>query len=179
MTKEDTDVTSLGNNGVLKSQPFEVRAFSPADLDAVIRINHATLPENYPRHFFLSIHSSCPAAFRVATVLSGGKPTIIGYTMARVEVGSSNFSKFKLAKKGHIISVAVLKNFRQMGVASALLSESLEALRQSGATESFLEVRMSNIPAVKLYEKFGYLITKRLRKYYRDGEAAYLMALKF
>ncbi|MHA2232273.1 MAG: GNAT family N-acetyltransferase [Candidatus Hodarchaeales archaeon] len=179
MTKEDIEPITAQNNGIHESQPFEIRPFSPANLDAVIRINQTTLPENYPRHFFLSVHSSCPAAFQVAIIDSGGKSRMIGYTMARVEVGNSNFSRFKLARKGHIISVAVLKTFRRAGVGSALLIESLGALRQSGAKESFLEVRESNIAAVGLYEKFGFQIRKRLRKYYRDGESAYLMALKF
>jgi ribosomal-protein-alanine N-acetyltransferase len=179
MTKEDTEDIISEDNSVHKAQLFEIRPFVAADLDAVIRINQLTLPENYPRHFFLSIHSSCPAGFQVATIRSGAKSRLIGYTMARIEVGTSNFSRFKLVRKGHVISVAVLKNFREMGVAKALLSESLEAIRQKGASESFLDVRESNIPAVRLYERFGYQIKKRLRKYYRDGEAAYLMTLEF
>lgn len=179
MTKEDIEPITTQNNGIHESQPFEIRPFSPKDLDTVIRINQTTLPENYPRHFFLSVHSSCPATFRVAIIDSGAKSRMIGYTMARVEVGNSNFSRFKLARKGHIISVAVLKVFRRMGVGAALLSESLVGLRQSGAKESFLEVRESNIAAVKLYEGFGFHIRKTLRKYYRDGESAFLMALKF
>lgn len=178
MTKEDTEDIMSEDNSVHNAQPFEVRPFVTADLDAVIRINQITLPENYPRHFFLSVHSSCPAGFQVATIRSGAKTRLIGYTMARVEVGTSNFSRFKLVRKGHIISVAVLKNFREMGVAKARLSESLEAIRQKGASESFLEVRESNIPAVRLYERLGFQVKKRLRKYYRDGEAAYLMALE-
>ncbi|MHA2494489.1 MAG: GNAT family N-acetyltransferase [Candidatus Hodarchaeales archaeon] len=179
MTKEDTEHIVSDGNSVHEAQPFEVRPFTTADLDAVIRINQMTLPENYPRHFFLSVHSSCPASFQVATIRSGAKTRLIGYTMARIEVGTSNFSRFKLVRKGHIISVAVLKNFRGIGVAKALLSESLEAIRQRGVSESFLEVRESNLPAVRLYERFGYQIKKRLRKYYRDGEAANLMVLEF
>jgi ribosomal-protein-alanine N-acetyltransferase len=36
-------------------------------------------------------------------------------------------------------------------------------------------VRVSNIPALKLYRKLGYDIVDTWRAYYGDGENAYLM----
>jgi ribosomal-protein-alanine N-acetyltransferase len=46
--------------------------------------------------------------------------------------------------------------------------------------EIYLEVRVSNETAVRMYEKrLGFQIKSRLRAYYRDGEDAYLMALEF
>jgi ribosomal-protein-alanine N-acetyltransferase len=45
--------------------------------------------------------------------------------------------------------------------------------------EIYLEVRVSNETAVRMYEKsLGFQIKSRLRAYYRDGEDAYLMALE-
>jgi ribosomal-protein-alanine N-acetyltransferase len=45
--------------------------------------------------------------------------------------------------------------------------------------EIYLEVRTSNMSAVRMYEKLGFQIKSRLRTYYRDGEDAFLMALEF
>ncbi|MFZ0894134.1 MAG: hypothetical protein WAZ77_06490 [Candidatus Nitrosopolaris sp.] len=45
--------------------------------------------------------------------------------------------------------------------------------------ENYLEVRVSNESAVRMYERLGFQIKSRLRAYYRDGEDAYLMALEF
>jgi ribosomal-protein-alanine N-acetyltransferase len=45
--------------------------------------------------------------------------------------------------------------------------------------EIYLEVRVSNESAVRMYERLGFQIKSRLRAYYRDGEDAYLMALEF
>ncbi|MEM4138682.1 MAG: GNAT family N-acetyltransferase, partial [Sulfolobaceae archaeon] len=42
--------------------------------------------------------------------------------------------------------------------------------------EVFLEVRVSNVPAISLYKKLGFREVKVLRYYYADGEDAYLMA---
>jgi ribosomal-protein-alanine N-acetyltransferase len=44
--------------------------------------------------------------------------------------------------------------------------------------EIYLEVRVSNTGAIKMYERLRFEIKSRLRSYYRDGEDAYLMALE-
>lgn len=38
-----------------------------------------------------------------------------------------------------------------------------------------LQVRKSNTPAIRLYQKLGYTIVDRLPRYYDDGEDGYLM----
>ena len=47
-----------------------------------------------------------------------------------------------------------------------------------GAKEAFLEVRVSNTPAIELYKKMGFEIKRVERRYYVDGEDAYVMARK-
>ena len=67
-----------------------------------------------------------------------------------------------------IISVAVSKNFRSKGIATKLINALISALKEKGVTSLFLEVRESNINAIKLYEKVGF--TKlSVRKNYYDG----------
>jgi ribosomal-protein-alanine N-acetyltransferase len=151
-----------------------IRQFELKDLDNVIDINRACLPENYPEGFFRTIFSECPSAFVIAE-LNG---TLIGYTMARIERGLSVFSIFHRATKGHTVSIAVLPEFRRKGVASRLINASVDAMKKYGVDELYLEVRVSNTSAVKLYESLGYKIVKELRHYYRDMEGAYLMAQK-
>jgi len=46
------------------------------------------------------------------------------------------------------------------------------------ATECYLEVRVSNTPAINLYSKLGFMIVKIMKGYYADGEDAYVMARK-
>jgi len=43
------------------------------------------------------------------------------------------------------------------------------------ARECYLEVRGSNVPAVNLYKKMGFEVTRTIRGYYADGEDAYVM----
>ena len=57
---------------------------------------------------------------------------------------------------------------RRQGVGSALISELVREARRSGAAAVLLEVRESNAPARRLYEKIGFNIVGRRPGYYRD-----------
>lgn len=140
-------------------------------MDEVVRINWTCLPENYDNSFFLSIFYHFPKTFIVAKV--SGK--VVGYMMCRVETGFSDLKRFSMTRKGHVVSIAVLPEQRNRGIASALLEKALEGLRQYQATECFLEVRESNRIAIDLYKRYGFSVTRSMRGYYRDGEAAYVM----
>ena len=134
-----------------------------------------TLPEHYSDYFFESILRELPEAFVVAEV----NDNIIGYIMCKIEFGFSNFRKLGFVKKGHVVSVAVLDQHRGKGVGMALMLEGVNGVVSRKSDENYLEVRISNEPAIKMYEKLGFQIKSRLRTYYRDGEDAYLMALEF
>ena len=151
---------------------YAIRLFEKEDIDTVIEINQLTLPENYPSSFFMGLHSHAPKAFLVAVIDS----KVIGYIMCRIERGISSFRKPYPVKRGHIVSVAVLRDYRRHGIGTQLVKKAMKAMEHYGASEFFLEVRKSNTPAVSAYEKMGFEVTRVLRGYYRDGEDAYLMA---
>ncbi len=146
---------------------FTIRKFRLEDLDAVRRINKVFLPENYPEYFFRSLYNNCPDGFLVAIV----EDKVIGYIMCRLEVSYSLFKKIKWA---HIVSIAVDERYRRKGVGTALIKGVIKNLADK-VDGFYLEVRVSNKPAINLYEKMGFEITKRISKYYMDGEDAYLM----
>ncbi|MFA6789328.1 MAG: N-acetyltransferase [Arcobacteraceae bacterium] len=70
-----------------------------------------------------------------------------------------------------LYSLAVSKRFQNQGLAKCLLEYSLEHLKEKFFS---LEVKVSNLGAIKLYEKFGFKIKKVLKNYY-DNEDGYLM----
>jgi [ribosomal protein S18]-alanine N-acetyltransferase len=59
------------------------------------------------------------------------------------------------------------------------LLEAINGLVARKSDEIYLEVRVSNDLAIKMYQSIDFLIKSRLRSYYRDGEDAYLMAFEF
>jgi [SSU ribosomal protein S18P]-alanine acetyltransferase (EC 2.3.1.128) len=159
---------------VEKDKQFTIRNARLDDIDEIVKINRFTLPENYPYYFFVEHIREWGEAFFVALV----EGSVVGYIMPRIETGFSNLKSFiPLVKKGHVVSIAVLENYRRRGIGKQLLLSSMQKMREAyGAEEVYLEVRVSNYPAISLYEKLGYRKVKLLKHYYADGEDAYLMA---
>jgi ribosomal-protein-alanine N-acetyltransferase len=157
-----------------KSNSYTTRQFTLKDLDQVVLVNKKCLPENYPSSFFVDLHEKYPKSFLVAESQGNG---VVGYIMCRIERSWFNFG-FKAARKGHIVSVAVLHEHRNKGVGQSLVEKALEAMHEYGASEYVLEVRVGNKSAVSLYRKLGFTDSKLLKGYYSDGEDAYLMTKK-
>ena len=151
---------------------YEIRRCEREDLAVVIDINTRTLPEHYSDFFYQEILAEFPETFLVAEQAG----TIVGYIMCRMEYGFSQVKRLGLARKGHVVSVAVLEEHRRKGIATKLIQLAQEEMRKKAANESYHEVRVSNANAVQLYEELGYKVTGRLEAYYRDGEPAYVMA---
>ncbi|MCE4600125.1 MAG: GNAT family N-acetyltransferase [Desulfurococcales archaeon] len=166
-----------------------IRRASKEDIPAVMAVNLKSLPENYWYGFYEHILSNWPYAFLVAEY--GG--VIVGYAMSRIEETGDPLllglvddegqpivkGWLEPRKVGHLVSIAVLREYRGRGIGSALLSETINAVRDYYKADSlFLEVRVSNTPAIRLYEKFGFRVVRRIPFYYRDGEDAYVMVLR-
>nr|WP_236698174.1 ribosomal protein S18-alanine N-acetyltransferase [Pyrodictium occultum] len=161
------------SNAAAREEPFLIRKARLEDLPMIIAINRATLPENYPEWFWRDHLEKWGDAFFVAEV----EGRIVGYVMSRVEYGAPTFTKGLIVKKGHIVSIAVLEGYRRRGIGTALMKAALKALKERyGCKEVYLEVRVSNEPAIRLYEKLGFKKVRVIPMYYLDGEDAYLMA---
>jgi ribosomal-protein-alanine N-acetyltransferase len=152
-----------------------IRRAEISDLIPIMEINLKTLPEHYSDYFYESLLAEIPEAFIVAEI--GGK--YVGYIMCKTEYGFSNFKKLGFVKKGHMVSVAVLDDYRKKGIGRVLVEESIKGIKSKKCNEFHLEVRCSNNEAVRMYEKLGFVIRQQLNAYYRDGEDAYLMAIEF
>ena len=151
------------------------RRCEPSDLIGVMEINMKTLPEHYSDYFYESLLAESPEAFIVAE--KDGK--FVGYIMCKTEFGFSNFKKLGFVKKGHVVSIAVLEEFRGNGFGKILVAEAFKGIKEKQADEMYLEVRCSNTEAVKLYQNLGMEVKQRQKSYYRDGEDAYMMAIEF
>jgi ribosomal-protein-alanine N-acetyltransferase len=161
----------------VKKFQYIVRQCKFDEIPKVVAINESTLPENYPTYFYEQIIEKYPESFMVAELVD--EPgRLIGYIMWRVERGISSFG-IQLVRKGHLVSIAVIEDYRCNKVATTMLRESMKKVLEYGVEEFVLEVRLSNENAVKLYEDhFHFKKCRLLERYYRDGENAHYMALK-
>lgn len=77
--------------------------------------------------------------------------------------------------EAELLYIAVRPNARRQKIAKKLLRHAMRVLSQRAIETVFLEVKAHNIPAHKLYRKFGFLRFGRRENYYRDGSDALLM----
>ncbi len=71
-------------------------------------------------------------------------------------------------EQGDVLTVGVDPAYRRRGIGSELLIALIDTFREQGGTNLFLEVRASNLSAIKLYEKHGFRQTGVRRNYYQQ-----------
>lgn len=79
----------------------------------------------------------------------------------------------------NIMNIVVKKDKRNLGIGSLLLEEIIRYSKIHNATSITLEVNEKNIPAIKLYEKYGFKQVGLRKKYYNNEDNAILMDLVF
>ena len=79
----------------------------------------------------------------------------------------------------NIMNIVVKKDKRNFGIGSLLLEEIIRYSKIHNATSITLEVNEKNIPAIKLYKKYGFKQVGLRRKYFNNEDNAILMDLVF
>ncbi|KAJ5736194.1 Acetyltransferase GNAT family [Penicillium malachiteum] len=79
--------------------------------------------------------------------------------------------------RGYIAMLAVREEYRGRGIATKLVRMAIDAMTERDADEIVLETEMTNTPAMKLYERLGFIRSKRLHRYYLNGSSAYRLVL--
>lgn len=156
-----------------RASEYRIRRAEKSDLPRVIYINRSCLPENYPSSFFEELLENYGETFYV---VESPSRDVVGYVMCRVEWKPGFFAK-TILKSLHIVSLAVLQEHRRRGLGYGLMAYAMySGYHEYGCRETYLEVRVSNTPAINLYKKLGYTVVKVATAYYLDGEDAYIMA---
>ncbi|KAK3989672.1 acyl-CoA N-acyltransferase [Cladorrhinum sp. PSN332] len=79
--------------------------------------------------------------------------------------------------RGYIAMLAVSSVYRGHGIATTLVKMAIDAMTKRNADEVVLETEETNIPAMRLYERLGFLRSKKLHRYYLNGNSAYRLVL--
>ncbi|RLV93233.1 N-alpha-acetyltransferase 30 [Spathaspora sp. JA1] len=79
--------------------------------------------------------------------------------------------------RGYIGMLVIDPKYRKLGIASNLVKLTIENMLVDNVDEIMLETEVINQGALKLYESFGFLRTKRLYRYYLNTHDAYRLIL--
>ena len=135
------------------------------DLQAVLEIERSSFTTPWSETSFFNEIKNPRSIAKVVRL--GGR--IAGYLCAS-----------RIIDEGHILTFAVHPEFRNRGIATALIRDILEQLEGEGCRFVFLEVRASNSDARKMYEKFGFRELGVRKNYYvTPVEDGVVMVLKF
>lgn len=80
------------------------------------------------------------------------------------------------ADEAELLTIGVIPDARRQGIADRLMTESVASAAARGAVRLFLEVSVTNAPALALYRAGGFVEVGRRRRYYPDGSDALVMA---
>jgi ribosomal-protein-alanine N-acetyltransferase len=80
------------------------------------------------------------------------------------------------AGEGELLKIVVGREYRRQGIAAQLVAHTLGYLAEQGVECCFLELRAANLPALALYERFGFQRVGLRKNYYASPpEDAILM----
>lgn len=97
----------------------------------------------------------------------------VGYTCRALDLDNRiiGYGVMSLgAGEAHILNICVRKEYRTVGFGRRLLEHLLERASAGGVHEAFLEVRPSNLAAIRLYQRMGFEQIGVRRGYYQAPE---------
>ena len=139
-----------------------IRPMTVDDLASVQLIERASFTTPWPPQAYRQeLESNRLAAYLVGLI--GGEVVAYGGIWLMVD-------------EAHVTTFAVHPRYRRRRIGERLLLAFLDLAADRGAHEATLEVRLSNLPARRLYEKFGFRPVGLRPRYYSDnGEDALIM----
>jgi ribosomal-protein-alanine N-acetyltransferase len=79
---------------------------------------------------------------------------------------------FPLPDEAELLNIGVASAYQRQGVARALLTDMLTTAKVQSRQRVFLEVRVSNIPAIELYCRTGFAVAGERRNYYKNAQGS-------
>nr|WP_280954390.1 ribosomal protein S18-alanine N-acetyltransferase [Methanohalophilus levihalophilus] len=131
-----------------------------SDFEQIIQIEMEAFTEHNP-YIYMNFYELNPEGFFVAEENGIIYGFVMGYLSDELE--------------GRIFSLAVRSDIRGKGIGTRLLRRILKEFRRLNLQSAKLEVRESNLKAIDLYKRMGFLECWCEAGYYSDGEDAVVM----
>ncbi|KAL0637768.1 N-alpha-acetyltransferase 30 [Maublancomyces gigas] len=142
-------------------------AQEPTQLETIRSLISSDLSEPYSiyvyRYFLYQWGNLC--------YMASDGDQIIGVVVSKLEEHRGG------VMRGYIAMLAVKEQYRSQGIATKLVRMAIDAMIVGDADEVALETEITNTAAIKLYERLGFLRSKRLHRYYLNGSSAFRLLL--
>ena len=132
---------------------MEIRRMLAEDISAIAELEKVCFSDPWSESSIASELDNHLACWLVA--IDDGM--LVGYVGSQTVLDGSD-----------MMNIAVNPGYRRKGIAEALVMALVQELKARGSICLLLEVRVSNQPAISLYEKLGFLQVGRRKNYYRN-----------
>lgn len=138
-----------------------IRLMHQADIEPIVEIEMMVFKETLGSEMFLREIETNPLAHYYVYVLDN---KVIGYIGTWIN-----------DMAGEVINFCIATEFQGHGYGDELLSYALDVMKEAKINSVSLEVRESNIKAIKLYQKYGFKQVHVRKEYYHNLENALVM----
>lgn len=139
--------------GFFTPRPVCVRAATMGDIPDLARLHAASFHRGWGGDELERLLAGQSAYAHVVARGTGGAP--LGFIVSHMVV-----------PEAEVLTLAIAPSSRGKGLGSALLDHHLRRLASLGVTTSHLEVEATNRPALRLYQRLGYVEAGRRKGYY-------------
>ncbi|MDQ6435544.1 N-acetyltransferase [Mesorhizobium sp. LHD-90] len=152
-----------------RQREFVVEQLTTADAEAVAAIHREDFSRPWSGGEFAGLLAQDTSFGFVAREVGHGAEAPVGFVLARLAAG-----------EGEILTVAVARSHRRLGLGWQLMDAVLRELHARRAEALFLEVDEANGGAIGLYRRLGFIQVGRREKYYagEKGSAAGALVMR-
>jgi [ribosomal protein S18]-alanine N-acetyltransferase len=155
---------------------IHLRDMTPADIRRVRRIESAAYEDAWPARIFETELENGFAQYRVAVEQADDlQPRSWFANARRILFGRSRerivgfMGVWYMVDQLHLVTIAVAPEAQGRGIGQRLMLECFDLAEHAELGEVVLEVRVTNTPARRLYEYFGFRQAGILKGYYKDN----------
>ena len=131
------------------------------DVFDILSVDEENFSNNFDEKFYLEYIKN------QRVIVAENEKKVIGYILFN-----------QILDEAEIYKIVVLKDFRKKQIAFKIFEFLLNELKKNNVKKIFLEVRKSNIPAINLYIKCGFIEIREIVDYYSNPKENGIMMLK-
>ena len=141
---------------VINLSDITILPMTKDDVEDVVKIEE----EAYGKHHWAKSSFYDEMSNNLAKYYSAKNPAgeLVGYA-----------GTWHIIDEGHITTIAVKKEYLRNHIGEAIIQKIIDDCYKSNIKYLTLEVRVSNTPAIKLYEKYGFQSLGTRKGYYQDN----------